>query len=319
MKVTFFIFPNSYRASCMPWGKHIQNVNGTFLWRTKSRIFFLLFSKLLHFSLIRYIPIKIYVSDPVEQYTCDNIRYLWWNDEAELPWKPTSKDFFVCKLNSTNHNWLFIKPEISNLAKSQVPLFKNRIVYFGEPGAFDYEIIHSLKAMKKITPEKLQDVFSSMEYKSEIHKQEVDRYIGINLLYEYFENVEIYGSGWKAQFADALPSNYFEKQRRATYRGSICIDFGSKCGIGCLYHRSMEALLYHGILFHKLQEDSYEIFGHDYCQFFVFKDYIEMKSKLEYLLEVNDLTSFHHELLKNTPLAKKNINISSEGCILYEV
>ena len=135
----------------MPWGADLQNTYGSYLLRTKSRITFLLLTKLLHLPFIRYLPLRIYISDPVEEYSSDNIRYLWWNNEAELSRKPTSKDFFVCKLDSKNHNWLFIKPDLSNLEKSKVPLFKNRIVYFGEPGTFDYEIINAINAMSKLT------------------------------------------------------------------------------------------------------------------------------------------------------------------------
>lgn len=318
MTLTLFIFPNRYRAACMPWGKNLLRKNNRLFLRTQSPILFKILVTIIRFRAFNYVPIICYVSDPPFEFQNKNIRHLWWNDETELSRDAGNRDYFACRLKTPGFNWLFIKPDLSNLASTDIQRHNNKIVYFGEPGLDSTAALNSFEPNHK-TPKIIDNFLASVQFESHGKEQDLHRFLGILLLYQNFTGVHVYGTGWLNYFQDAHHSNYSVSKRHSEYRNSICVDFGSKSGISCLYPRSIEILLEYGILFHKKQSDSYDIFGQDYCDYFSFNDLDDMVQKMYYIRNHDNIAELHYNLLMNSPLAKNNVKIGFDDKTVFEI
>jgi hypothetical protein len=198
-----------------------------------------------------------------------------------------------------------------------MPHFSNKIVYFGEPNLANATTLLSFDPKDKTT-KSLDKFFTAASIQNKTEKQELYRYLGIMTLYQYFTDVDIYGTGWLECFPKAHRSNYASSKRHIAYRGSICIDFGSKSGVSCLYNRSIEILLDSGILFHQKQTDSCAIFGKNYCDYFSFENFSDMIDKLKFIRNHDDIMSFHHNLLMNSPLAQNTVKLDDNTSSVYE-
>lgn len=218
----------------------------------------------------------------------DRIYSLWWNTSFEINGNINRALLAIDDIFQLNN--VKVKRIILPSIKPSSPVSKNKKKYtlsFIGHGDKGYEN----DLLNNIEDNSMQTKFES--YDSFLKSRECARLSYIKELSTNFENdFSLFGSGWESYGLSYRPVLYKPNLRLYIYRNSIaCIDFLSKSGNSCLYHRTIEILNSGSILIQKRSYDSDFFFGENFANHLTFTSL----SSLEILVKkLNDKEFLNH-------------------------
>jgi hypothetical protein len=227
---------------------------------------------------------------------------VWWNTPTEVPSNLDSdKNFFTLRNPIEDVVDLKFYPIISS--KNKHPqIARGRIVFFGEVDNTTslnalqiwetnrVRILNNLKLSREESFWNLLQNSSAEKFNIFRDLQNLIRLECIrSLLNSNRDKIVLVGDGWSKLKLTDRQTIFNSDYRAETYRGSICIDFGSKSGSSSIYQRSIEIIESGGLLFQAMHPDSNEILGTEISSLINFNSKEDMHFKVDNLLQNSNL------------------------------
>lgn len=235
---------------------------------------------------------------------------LWWNTPLEIPSRIYQENNFAVIKNPIAEMKSFDFFPILEVQTQGVRDFKNRVVYIGElsPPIEDFshnlwkvfrdQLMLDLSLIRKKEFWEMLDLEDEDKFKAYIDLQNCIRLASIQRInHDLRKYLTVIGSGWENSGFESQINVQQRHQRKSLYRGSVCLDLGSKSGSNSLYQRSIEVIESGGILLQSTHPDSVEVYGKELASLITFTSILEMNTKIKKTLESDDLKSQILQLL----------------------